>query len=226
MTTIAFAADPALSFWPTPDEVADDLVYSALCPGWGQGEASVDGEVPQVRVLEPSAGDGHLARVIRRYLPYAHLTAVEPASTRAATLRAQAGLADEVVESALEDYLAAVAVDALTGDWRGFELVVMNPPFTLADRPEAWAEHVLGIWNDPNIMASGGTLAAVVPRILITGRSKLVRAVRDLIGPEIVRYSSGSLRGVRGTIDICERGAFAPVGAGVSTVLLLAHKQD
>ncbi len=56
MTTIAFDADPALSFWPTPPEVADDLVYTALIPGWGQGEASADGEVPQVRVLEPSAG--------------------------------------------------------------------------------------------------------------------------------------------------------------------------
>lgn len=48
MTAIAFQADPGLSFWPTPPDVADDLVYAALCPGYGDGAAA--GGVPQVDV--------------------------------------------------------------------------------------------------------------------------------------------------------------------------------
>ena len=159
---IQFARDTALSFWPTPPEVADDLVIPALCPGYGFGEAC--GDVPQVRILEPSAGEGHLARVARRHLPCAHITAVEPDPTRAATLRALPNVVDEgvesylparlralpevvdeVVESTLEDYLASVGVSALLGDWQPFDLVFMNPPFTLPGRPEVWAEHVLAV---------------------------------------------------------------------------------
>lgn len=224
-SVIAFHPDRELSFWPTPPQVADDLVDGALVPGWGQGEASVDGDVPQVRVLEPSAGDGHLARVIRGYLPRAHLTVVEPAAARVATLRAQRGLADEVAESTLEDYLAGVAVAALTGTWRGFDLVAMNPPFTLANRPEAWAEHVLAVWEDPHLLLPGGTLAAVLPSVVLTGRSRLVRAVRAILGPDQVRFSDGSIRAVdHGRIDPCDRGAFAPVGAGVSAALMWAYR--
>jgi len=178
---IAYTPDPALSFWPTPTDVADDLVYLALCPGHGLGEAASG--VPQVRILEPSAGEGHLARATRAHLPYAHITAVEPNPQRAATLRALPGVADEVVESTLENYLAAVAVQALTGGWTPFDLVLMNPPFTLDGRPEAWAEHLLAIYTDPHLLAPGGTLGAVVPRIILTGKSKLVRAVRELLGP-------------------------------------------
>lgn len=219
---VAFTSDPELSFWPTPGDVADDLVILALCPGYGQGEAA--GGVPQVRILEPSAGEGHLARVARKHLPGAHITAVEPAPQRAAVLRAQAGLADEVVESTLDDYLAGAAVAAIIGELEPFELVFMNPPFTLPGHPEAWAEHVLAIWNAPHLVNPGGTVAAVVPHVALTGKSKLVRTVRALLGKINGRYPDGMLVGEYGSIAPCAKGAFAPVGAGVSTVLLRLHK--
>jgi hypothetical protein len=219
---IAYTPDPALSFWPTPTDVADDLVCRALCPGYGFGEAASD--VSQVRVLEPSAGEGHLARATRAHLPYAHITAVEPNAQRAATLRALPGVVDEVVQSTLENYLAAVAVQALTGRWTSFDLVLMNPPFTLDGRPEAWAEHILAIYTDPHLLAPGGTLGAVVPRIVLTGKSKLVRAVRELFGPTHSRDPDGTLLCEHGEIEPCERGAFAPVEAGVSTALMCVQK--
>lgn len=207
-TAIVFDADPALSFWPTPPEVADDLVFRMLVPGFGDGSGR--GGVPQVRVLEPSAGDGHLIRAVRDHLPGAWVTAVEPSPRRAATLRVQ-GLADEVVESTLEEYLATVAFSAMTGDFEPFDLVAMNPPFTLDGRPEAWAEHVLAVYSDPYLLAPYGQIGAVVPRIVMTGKSKLVRAVRELLCP---------WSGMRE----CERGAFASVGAAVSTALIWAEK--
>jgi predicted RNA methylase len=221
---IGYTPDPGLSYWPTPADVADGLVMQALCPGYGDGAASHDGEVPQVRILEPSAGEGHLARAVRRHLPRAHITAIEPAPQRAAVLRAGPDLADEVVETTLENYLACVGFAALLGEAKPFELVLMNPPFALDGRPEAWAEHILAIWNAPGLVNPGGTVAAVVPRIVLTGKSKLVRRVRGLLGDTRGRHSDGTLIGEHGRIEPCRTGAFAPVRAGVSTALLWLYK--
>lgn len=204
-----------MSYWPTPPQVADDLVYRLLEPWHGLGE--------QVRVLEPSAGEGHLVRAVRARLPEAHITAVEPDPQRAATLRAS-GVADEVVCSTLEEYLAAVAVAARTGDWVPFDLVFMNPPFTLPGRPEAWADHVLAVVDDPHLLkAPISALGAVVPHIALGGKSKRVRQVRDRLGPVRCIDPAGPNGGFicrHGQIDPCERGAFGPVGAQVSTALL------
>jgi predicted RNA methylase len=200
--------DPALSFWPTPPDVAEALVYRVLEPGFGDGGAA--GGVPQVRVLEPSAGEGHLIWCVRQHLPGAHITAVEPSPQRAASLCEQ-GLADEVIESTLEDYLCSVAWSAMAGTFQPFDIVAMNPPFTLSGRPEAWAEHFLAIYHDPYLLAPYGQISAVVPRIVMTGKSKLVRAVRGLLHPYF-------------GIAECERGAFSAVGAQVSTALIWIEK--
>jgi hypothetical protein len=199
--TAEFAPDRELSFWRTPADVAHGLVYSLMEPWHGLGDG--------VRVLEPSAGEGDLVHAIRHHLPEAHITAVEPSAARAVTLRALPGI--DVIESTLENYLAGVTVWALGGQWEPFHLAVMNPPFTLADRPEAWAEHVLAIYHDPYLLAPGGVIGAVVPRIVMTGKSKRVRAVRDLLAD-------------CGWVQACERGAFASVGAKVSTALMWTQK--
>jgi hypothetical protein len=192
---IDYTPDPAMSYWPTPPDVADDLVHGVMEPWHGDGTG--------VRVLEPSAGDGHLVRAIRDRLPGAHIVAVEPDPGRAATLRALPGLADEVIQSTLEDYLTDVAFEAFTADgWPPFDLAIANPPYTLPGRPEAWAEHFLQLYNDPHLLRPGAVVTAVVPRIVLTGQSKLVWAVRGLLQPH---YGA----------EPCEPGAFAPVGAAL-----------
>jgi hypothetical protein len=147
--------DPGLSFFPTPAEVADDLVYLLLEP-WNH------------------FGEGHLIRAIQHHLPKARITAVKPAAARAATLRALRGA--DVVEATFEDYLAGVATRPLAGWWEPFHLVVMNPRFTLSGRREAWAEHVLAVYDDPHLLAPCRVIGAVAPRTIITGQSKRVRA--------------------------------------------------
>lgn len=223
MSRLAFTADPELSFWPTPDDVADDLVFSVMAP-WLLPDGA------GIRVLEPSAGCGALLRAVRARMPAAWVTAVEPDAGRAEQLRAaravvepiapapahacqQPGvpLADEVVRSTLEDYLTATAVAAFAGEWRPFDLVIANPPFTLPGRPEVWAEHLLAIYNDPHLTAPGAVVAAVVPQIVLTGRSKLVRVVRGLVDR-------------CGAAEPCDRGAFGSTGAQVSTALLWTQK--
>lgn len=57
MTAAAVAdQDRALSYWPTPAQLGEDLVYWVLEPWHGTGDG--------VRVLEPSAGTGDLARAV------------------------------------------------------------------------------------------------------------------------------------------------------------------
>ncbi|MEV4197035.1 class I SAM-dependent methyltransferase [Micromonospora globbae] len=202
--TITYTPDPAMSYWPTPPDVADDLVYWVLTPGHGNGE--------DLRVLEPSAGEGHLARVVRDYLPHAHITAVEPSPERAATLRTMTDVVDDVIHAPLEGYLTTVAMQALAGDWTPYDLVFMNPPFTLPGRREAWAEHVLAIYEDPHLLAPGGHLGAIVPLQAMRGTSRRVRAIRELCRP------------YRGGIEECDRRAFAASGTGYATALMWIQK--
>lgn len=190
----AYIPDPDMSFWPTPPDIAYDLVYQVLMPWHCQGDG--------VRVLEPSVGNGCLATAIRTQLPRSHITCVEPHHDRAEMVRSLAGVADAVAETTIEDYLTS-------GVWEPFDLVIMNPPFTLPGRSEAWAEHILALCHDPRILAPGGLISAVVPRIVMTGRSRLVRMVRQLVLP----HPYG--------ITECEPGAFSSVGAQVSTALIL-----
>jgi predicted RNA methylase len=204
MTTVEkvdYAPDRGMAYFPTPASVADDLVYWVLEPGHGNGEG--------VRVLEPSAGEGHLARVVREYLPYAHVIAVEP-SERAEALRT-GDVVDEVVQDTLESYLS-------TFDDKPFDLVLMNPPFSLPGQSEAWADHILSIYHHSRVMAPAGLLGAVVPRIAVTGKSKRVRKVRELTGCD----PSGLSR--RGDMEPCEKGAFDAADARVSVALMWAQK--
>jgi predicted RNA methylase len=238
---IEFDPDPDMSFWPTPPDVGDDLAYNMDLSGFGDGGPWVDHahddgavQMPPTHVLEPSAGDGHLAAAVRARLPRAHITCVEPNPARAARLRAQPGLADDVIESTLEEYLARVAVEALAGTFQPYDAVIMNPPFTLPDRPEAWAEHWLAIWNDPNLLLPYARVGAVVPHIALTGKSKLVRQVRATLGklravydiPKEPKSSRTQLVHdyTHGRIEACERGAFDPVGAQLTTALVWAER--
>lgn len=196
MGRIAFAPDPDLSFWPTPDDVADSLLDYAMAPWMADGRG--------VRVLEPSAGAGHLAAAVRRCLPRAHITCVEPAPERTALLRASA-VADVVVEATLEDYLDG-------GDLDGpYDLVIANPPYKLPGRPRAWAEHILALWGHPDVLAPFAILTAVLPRIVMMGRHPQVKAVRDAV------HGCMAADGVQcaGLWEM-PRGAFDSVGAAVS----------
>lgn len=210
MTIVDFTPDPEMSYWPTPAAVAHDLLDWIVMPGHADG-----GGEPQVRVLEPSAGEGHLVRAIRERLPKAHITAVEPNPMRAAKLRTMPGV--EVIEATLEQYLVDVAMQALAGQWEPFDMAVMNPPFTLRNRPQAWADHVLAVYHDPYLLTDCGLVGAVVPHVLLTGsetgrRSKRVRAMRELLT-------------FCGQAEACRRGAFArTVGAKVSAAIMWAQK--
>lgn len=65
-------------------------------------------------MLEPFAGKG-IWRLSPRPLRETHITCMELYHDRAERLRSLAGLADDVVESTIKDYLTTVTFSALDG---------------------------------------------------------------------------------------------------------------
>lgn len=114
-------------FYPTPRDIAEDVAAAA-------------GIEPGHRVLEPSAGQGHLARALP---PGA--TLVEVSELHCKILRA-AGFPGATVHCA--DFLA----------WRDglFDRIVMNPPFS-EGRAVRHLEHAA------SMTAPGGRIVAVLP---------------------------------------------------------------
>lgn len=117
----------AHQFYPTPPEIAEAVATAANVG-------------PNHTVLEPSAGQGHLADM----LPANQVTCVEVASLHCHILRTK-GYAD-VIKA---DFL----------DWspgRRFDRILMNPPFTKGQ----WIRH---LEHAATLLASGGILVAVLP---------------------------------------------------------------
>lgn len=188
-------ADKLASFWRTPRPVAELLVTEVA---W-----SVADQVPSGagrRILEPSAGDGAIARVIREAYPAAELVCIEPDEGRAATLHAAEFTTNEMT---FQEYAAARR--------RPFDAVVMNPPFTEPGKPRAWVEHInLAL----DLLADGGTLAAVVP---ISYRESKTRAVLDLRA----RVSAVALRRA---LEPLPADAFRESGTSVRTAILTVSR--
>lgn len=116
----------AHQFYPTPREIAARMVAAAdIKPG--------------ERVLEPSAGQGH----ITEFILTGHVVAVEASELHCAILRASG-----VKDVRCADFLA----------WRSglFAKVVMNPPFA-GGRAIRHLEHAA------SMVASGGRIVALLP---------------------------------------------------------------
>jgi hypothetical protein len=152
--------DKEMSYWPTPPELATELVDGLDLPAGA-------------RVLEPSAGDGALVRAIRdRYLAV-HITAVEPDPVRRTYLRRNGPVGMHVWDGTLEDYAEFAGPAGIR-----FDAVVMNPPFTLPGQRYAWAQHLALAWDR---LLPGGQLRAIVPPSLGYGRQRPIAATRALI---------------------------------------------
>lgn len=137
----------ASQWYPTPDEQAVRLmVLSQTAPG----------DV----VLEPSAGDGAIARVLAAN--GAVVDCIERDPGRAAAIRA-AGCARTVTTS---DFLDVPAR-------REYQQVVMNPPFA----GDAAGQHVL---HALGFLRPGGTLAALLPASIRWRQTSAAAQVRRL----------------------------------------------
>lgn len=146
---------------------------------------------PGMKVLEPSAGEGALARYARD--AGGAVTCVEIHPTLCTVLGETC--ATDVV---CADFLTTRPSDFM--DWP-FDRVVMNPPFSRQQD----ARHVL---HAATLLKPGGRLVAIVSDSVTFRDTPLYRDVRDLV------HCHG------GTIEPLPDGSFKASGTSVNTVLV------
>lgn len=174
----------------TPDHIADMVVRE---------HTEIADMVATAFVLEPSAGDGAFVRAIQRANPLPNITAVEPNVARARPLLD--GIT-ELVADTFERY-AEVAP-------RGFDAVVMNPPFAVPGQPTVWIDHVRLAYD---LVRPGGRVTAIVPAGFISRQDKRHEAMRHLVADV-------------GGWDQLPPDAFKASGTAVSTVVIWLDKPE
>lgn len=181
--------DKMAAFFPTPHDVATLMV------SWAGSDPTIEGG----RWLEPSAGDGAIARVVREMFPSAVLACVEPDRGRAEKL-APGTIYEQTFQTFAAENLGL-----------RFDAVVMNPPFTEPGKPLAWVEHV-GLAFD--LLRSGGRLAAIVPASVSFGQRKAIVELRKRLDWESLACE----------IEPLPEGTFRAAGTDAQTALILAVK--
>lgn len=172
-----------MAYFATPEAVGRrmlELVENAPRRGW---------------VLEPSAGDGALLRLLNETVPPGRpVDAVEMDPRRAARLLANGW----IVRCA--DFLT------LAPSVR-YAAVVMNPPFTAPGDPLAYIAHIR---HAHALLSDDGELVSVAPVGFTTRQDRRCTAFRAFVDEH-------------GSWEPCESGAFKESGTGVNCVLVHLH---
>ncbi len=185
-----------LAFFRTPQALAHRMVDFA-----GVSAPAV--------ILEPSAGDGAIASVLRHRFPDARVDCVELDHGRAQTLKRF----DVVVEG---DFLTLPMEPV-------YDLIAMNPPFATARDKVEWMDHVTRAFT---MLAPGGVLVAIVPvgyGYRVDRRHKAFREwarshdVRDVAVPDDAFRESGTGVSVRLLRLTAPAAAPAPVPPSLPT---------
>lgn len=156
---------------------------------------------PGHRVLEPSAGDGAIVRVLLSIVDV-QVVAVEIDPGRAAQL-ARLTTTDQE-----RSRLTRVEGDFISLRLRhGFDRVVMNPPFT---KDGLELEHVRCAHN---LLVSGGLLVSVLPAGILSRTDKKRTAFRTWVAE------------LGGTIEKLPDNSFSESGTNVSTCVLTVGKR-
>jgi Domain of unknown function (DUF3560) len=150
----------APGYFPTSAALAEQIVRE---------HTSLAGGGP-VSVLEPSAGHGSLVRAVHASNPDAYVVAVEPVAELARLIGEDDFARLAVFRTTFEEFTAP--------DRPTFDLVLMNPPFSLPGQPVVWAEHVHRAYS---MVRPGGRLVAIVPAGFEYRREAVVQQLRDLV---------------------------------------------
>lgn len=176
------------AFFPTPADVVAKMVEWCDLPHF---------DVEVCRILEPSAGTGAIADAIREAAPSARLDLVEVLPINAAMLRRKGYQPHE------GDFL----------QWRPeyeYDVVLMNPPFSLEGDPLAYITHILHAWS---LLRDGGQLVSITP----TGwMHRSDQRSRDFL----------AMVGEYGDSGEIEAGAFKESGTGIATRIVWMRKDS
>ncbi|EFO30119.1 N6 adenine-specific DNA methyltransferase, N12 class [Roseibium sp. TrichSKD4] len=197
-------------FFPTPDPAADRVLEKVdLRRGIDE---------PELRILEPSAGTGQLAKRATRKIAARHNYRVEEngrtswestdytCKALVDCVELQPHLADDLESTGLFNRVMCADFLKLDPAVTGlYDRVIMNPPF---DR-ERDIDHVV---HALSFLKPGGTLTAIMSAGTEFRETKKSKAFRDLIGKMNARMQ-----------DLPER-SFAESGTSVNTLVLHIKK--
>lgn len=150
-----------------------------------------------VRILEPSAGQGGILDLAKEMFPNAFFDAIELLDLNAQVLK---GKGYNVIEQDFMTY---------EPDYN-YDLVLMNPPFSLEDDKRAWITHIEKAFS---MLKEGGELIAIVPNSIGFASDSRTQKFRDMVE-------------VYGGYELLPAGAFKESGTGVQTSLLWMEKKD
>jgi predicted RNA methylase len=170
--------DKEASFFRTPDDLADSMAETVRLS-------------PELRVLEPSAGDGQIVRAIYRRQPHSDVDCVEVDERRVEYLRA---LGFRVYRQPFEEFASQREAT--------YDAVLMNPPFTVPGDRLAWLTHVeLAV----RLLRPGGQLVAIVPAGFLFRTGARFEALREAVGDDYTELP---------------RDMFKEAGTAISTVMI------
>ena len=179
------------AFFPTPPVVVAQIVAALDIWVYTHG----------CRILEPSAGAGAICDGVKAAFD-SHGTDFEMHCVE--FLEANRKLLSEKGYQVVgEDFTRYIPQDP-------YDLIVMNPPFSLDSDRLAWLTHVERAWG---MLRDGGLLVAIIPPALEYRDTKRIDDFRDLAGRH-------------GYWDRIEAGAFKESGTGTATALLRMEKSD
>lgn len=190
---------PAKNFglFPTPDGLADKVIEAA----------KLYSDAP-LRILEPSAGTGQLARRAARveYTDYkSNGRKTRLAGHRVTCVEIQPELAVALKEE--EIYARVLCRDFLTVTPEPvYDRILMNPPFSAA---QSDIDHVYHAWS---FLKPGGILVAIMSAGAEFRDTKKAVAFRALMEKNGARWRD------------LPAGSFAEAGTYVNTILLVVHR--
>lgn len=177
------------AFFPTPDKLVDNMFNSIDDIHYFDYRSSAYG----IRVLEPSAGQGAIAKRIRSRFPHAAVDTVEFLDINQEVLK----------EEGFEPFCGSF-LDFNTNYEIKYDLIMMNPPFSVEGDKMAFATHIEHAYK---MLAENGELVAIAPTGWLTASDKRSKAFREWVelGAEY---------------DIVDKGAFKESGTMVETCII------
>lgn len=175
------------AFFPTPKEVLGKVFEPILELGSYYNPA---------RILEPSAGTGAIANKLREWFPESQIDTCE---------------FQELNRTMLERHgFRVMADDFLTYQpTELYDLIVMNPPFSVKGDKEAYITHFNHAWQ---MLRTGGMIVCITPN------SWLFRSQQK--ATQFAEFVKDSL-----SFDLIEAGAFKESGTAITTAFVYGTKE-
>jgi len=181
------------AFFQTPKKLIDDMFAILEDLPYTTYRAENHG----IKVLEPSAGQGAIAKVIRSRFPNATLDTVEFLDIN-----------QEILEKEGFEPFCGSFLDFNTNYEIKYDLIMMNPPFSVEGDKLAFATHIEHAYK---MLADDGELVAIAPTGWLNNSDKRSMAFKNWV-------ETGA------EFEIVDKGAFKESGTMIETCIIRKTK--